>query len=267
VRETKKTSNLKLPEKELRSLVVDLEGAQSAIYDRFRKEFASIVVRNGIPQIDDADEILKRLLRLVQVASNPRLVDESYRGVPGKLPPLVDLVQDIVGRGEKAIIWTTFVENVDWLAKELSSNSPVRVHGKLAYEERNRSIKRFKTDPNCKILIATPPSAKEGLTLTVANNAIFFDRSFSLDDYLQAQDRIHRISQERSCVITSLIARNTVDEWVDLLLAAKQLAAQLGQGDITREEYSAKASYAFGEMIRDVLGLKQDRNRDDERSL
>jgi SNF2 family DNA or RNA helicase len=267
VRETKKSSNLKLPEKELRSLFVDLERAQSEIYDRFRKEFASIVIRNGIPRLDDAEDILKRLLRLVQVASNPRLVDESYRGTPGKLLPLIDLVREIVGRGEKAIIWTSFIGNVNWLAKELYWTSPVRVHGKLAYEERNSSLKFFKADPNCKILIATPPSAKEGLTLTVANNAIFFDRSFSLDDYLQAQDRIHRISQDRLCVITSLIARNTVDEWVDQLLAAKQLAAQLGQGDITRAEYSAKASYDFGEMVRDILGIAQDRNRDEERNL
>ena len=77
--------------------------------------------------------------------------------------------------------------------------------------------------------MATPAAAKEGLTLTVANHAVFYDRSFSLDDYLQAQDRIHRISQSRPCFITNLTARNTIDEWVDVLLAAKHLAAQLGQ--------------------------------------
>jgi SNF2 family DNA or RNA helicase len=257
VRETKITANINLPDKELRSLVVDLEWRQAEIYERFKKEFASIIVQNGVPQLDDADEVLKRLLRLVQVASNPRLIDESYRGVPGKLPPLMDLLEEIIGNDQKAIIWTNFVGNVDWLAKELYAYGPVRVHGKLAYEERNRSLKLFKTDPATKLLIATPAAAKEGLTLTVANNAIFFDRSFSLDDYLQAQDRIHRISQDKPCVVTSIIAKNTVDEWVDLLLAAKQLAAQLGQGDITREEYNKKASYAFGDMVRSVLGLEQ----------
>ena len=75
---------------------------------------------------------------------------------------------------------------------------------------------------------------KEGLTLTVANHAVFYDRSFSLDDYLQAQDRIHRISQEKPCHVKNLVAAGTVDCWVDALLAAKHLAAQLGQGDITR---------------------------------
>jgi SNF2 family DNA or RNA helicase len=107
----------------------------------------------------------------------------------------------------------------------------------------------------CSILVATPPAAKEGLTLTVANHAIFFDRSFSLDDYLQAQDRIHRISQQKACVVSNLIAADTVDEWVDVLLAAKHMAAKLGQGDITKQEYEEQVSYVFGDMIKEVLGL------------
>jgi len=51
------------------------------------------------------------------------------------------------------------------------------------------------------------------------------------------------------------VAKDTVDEWVDELLAAKHLAAKLGQGDITKDEYAAEATYAFGRMVRQVLGL------------
>lgn len=260
VRETKSTANIKLPLKELRNIPVQLESRQAEIYEQFRREFAAVVLRDGKPQLDDAEGILKRLMRLVQVASNPRLVDQGYHRIPGKLPPLTDLIDEIYDRGEKVIVWTSFTENVDWLTREFRHREAVRVHGKLSYEERNRSIARFKSDPACLVLVATPASAKEGLTLTVANNVIFFDRSFSLDDYLQAQDRIHRISQERPCLVISLIAARTVDEWVDVLLSAKKLAAQLGQGDISREQYEAEATYAFGEMVRDVLGLKGEIN-------
>jgi SNF2 family DNA or RNA helicase len=87
----------------------------------------------------------------------------------------------------------------------------------------------------------------------VANHAIFFDRSFSLDDYLQAQDRIHRISQRRECHIWNLIATGTVDDWVDMLLAAKHLAAQLAQGDINSTEYRRRANYDFGRVVREIL--------------
>lgn len=258
VRETKNTVDIKLPTKELRNVEVELEPRQQEIYDRFRNEMAAIIVRDNRPVLDDAEEVLKRLLRLVQVASNPALVDTSYHAQPGKFPILLSLVHSAVDAGEKIIVWTSFTNNVDWLARELADFGAVRVHGKRSMLERDSAIKRFKTEPDCRVLIATPAAAKEGLTLTVANHAVFYDRSFSLDDYLQAQDRIHRISQTRTCYISNLVASGTIDQWVDVLLAAKHLAAQLGQGDITLDQYSKQADYAYGAMIRDVLGL--DRN-------
>lgn len=256
VRETKRAADIHLPEKHLQNVPAELEARQAEIYEHFRHECAAIVVRNGVPKFDNAEDILKRLLRLVQVASNPKLVDDAYHNMPGKFPVLLSMVEEIMDRGEKAIIWTSFVANVNWLARELRPFNAVRVHGQLSYDDRAHSLKAFKSNPECAVLIATPASAKEGLTLTVANNAIFYDRSFSLDDYLQAQDRIHRISQDKECTVTNIVATGTVDEWVDTLLAAKHLAAQLGQGDISREEYAMHASYAFGQMIKEVLGLE-----------
>jgi len=258
VRETKQSSGIELPGKQIRNIAVELSGTQEDLYRRFRDELSAIVVKAGRPLRDDADEMLKRLLRLVQVASNPALVDDSYNGMPAKFPALQQLVEAAVDDGEKIIVWTSFTANVDWLGRELRQFGAVRVHGKLPILTRDASIERFKSDPDCKVLVATPPSAKEGLTLTVANHAVFYDRSFSLDDYLQAQDRIHRISQTRACYVTNLIATETVDMWVDVLLAAKHLAAQLGQGDITEEEYATKATYAYGAMLKDVLGLEDE---------
>ena len=116
-------------------------------------------------------------------------------------------MQEITDNNNKVIIWTSFVDNVEWLCWKLEKYQPCKIHGSIAIDDRNNSIKRFKIDPSCQIMIATPGAAKEGLTLTVANYAIFYDRSFSLDDYLQAQDRIHRISQTQKCTVINLIAK------------------------------------------------------------
>jgi SNF2 family DNA or RNA helicase len=129
-------------------------------------------------------------------------------------------------------------------------------------EERNKAIERFLSRDDCRVLIATPGAAKEGLTLTVANHVIFYDRSFSLDDYLQAQDRIHRISQKKTCHVYNLIMENSIDEWVDMLLHSKQLAAQLLQGDISLEFYKSQMSYEFGDILRGILGIDKRTERD-----
>jgi len=253
VRETKETAGIRLPSKEIRSCSVELEERQAELYGTLKNELRLVVVRNGLPTMDDAEDILKRLLRLVQVASNPALVDESYNGEPGKLPVLLNMVDEILAAEAKVIIWTTFTRNVDWLARILRPDGAVRVHGRMSIKDRNSAIARFKSDDSIRIMVATPGAAKEGLTLTVANMAIFYDRGFSLDDYIQAQDRIHRISQDKPCTITKLLARDTVDEWVDELLAAKQLAARLMQGDIDMADYRRKASYDFGQVLAHVL--------------
>ena len=75
---------------------------------------------------------------------------------------------------------------------------------------------------------------------------------------MQAQDRIHRISQEKECYIYNLIAENTIDIWVDELLGAKELAARFGQGDINRAQYTEKANFDYGLMIQNILNLNRE---------
>lgn len=251
VRETKNTAGIHLPEKTITAHEVKLPAWQMTTYAAFRDELAYEYEVDGVPEVDDVESVLKRLLRLVQCASNPALIDGRFDQEPGKYDVLLDMCHEFTS-DSKVIIWTGFVENVDWLASKLAEFRPVRIHGGLPVTERDNSVDAFTNASNL-VLIATPGAAKEGLTLTAANHAIFFDRSFSLDDYLQAQDRIHRISQTRDCFIHNLIARDTIDEWVDVLLTAKYRAAQLAQGDIDTAAFRDSFRTDVAEVLQGVL--------------
>ncbi|MDE0522230.1 MAG: DEAD/DEAH box helicase [Boseongicola sp.] len=251
VRETKDTAGIHLPEKTVMTCRVDLPDWQMTKYSAYRDELAYEFRVDGSLQIDDADSILKRMLRLVQCASNPGLIDGCFDRDPGKFPLLLDMCHEFTC-DSKMIIWTGFVENVNWLAAKLSEFDPVCIHGNLPIHQRDDAVTRFTKSSN-PILIATPGAAKEGLTLTVANHAVFFDRSFSLDDYLQAQDRIHRISQTRKCYIHNLMANDTIDDWVDILLTAKYHAAQLAQGDIKVDAFREAFHTDVAETLQAVL--------------
>ena len=253
VRETKASAEISLPDKIVHSVVTEWEPRQHELYRQVRESLRAIIFRDGQLMSDESDVVLKRLLRLVQVTSNPNLIDASYQVDPGKLEVLLELVSSIVRAGEKCIIWTSFVDNVKWLGKVFRRHNPQLVHGMLGTREQTEAVRTFLDEPSAKVFIATPGSAKEGLTLTVANHVIFYDRLFSLDDYLQAQDRIHRISQERVCHVYNLIMRDSIDEWVEALLRSKRVAAQLAQGDIDREAYQKEMSYEFGDILRAIL--------------
>ena len=253
IRETKKSAGIKLPNKEFLVMLSNWEPRQKEMYERVRAEMRLSVIKNGRQIEDVSEELLKRLLRLVQIASNPGIIDESYEASPGKATITDDLVNNIISGGEKLIIWSAFTANVDWLANRYREYNAVRVHGKMAYSDRNRSIDSFLENEETKILVATPAAAKEGLTLTVANHVIFYDRSFSLDDYLQSQDRIHRISQEKTCYVYNIIQAGSIDEWVDSLIRLKSSAAGLAQGDLSREEYIELAKYDTENVLKNIL--------------
>lgn len=261
VRETKATAGLELPDKTILTHQTVLAPRQAAIYATYRDEMAYELQSNGRHTIDEAEDILKRLLRLVQCASNPVLIDNAYDELPGKYPKLLGLLEEIEPGTNKVIVWTGFIENIAWLSGRLDQYAPQKVHGRMSVAERNESIRRFKTDDDCRILLATPGAAKEGLTLTVAHHAVFYDRSFSLDDYLQAQDRIHRISQTEECFVHNLIAEDTIDEWVDTLLRAKYQAAQLAQGDISQKTFDATFRCDLSEALKQILSPSQPQPR------
>ena len=124
--------------------------------------------------------------------------------------------------------------------------------GEMSIDERDKVVEKFLCDSENKVLIANPSAAKEGLTLTSANNAVYLDRSFKMDDYLQSQDRIHRISQEKKCNIIKLIAEGTIDEYTDEILEKKHVIAQYALGDI--ENIDLDREFLSKEDLLRILG-------------
>jgi len=229
-----KTDAVDLPQKETRRLTVELEGRQREMYDTMKNELALWVSSlSGEQVLKQADAILARLVRLAQLASNPGLVDPGYDGDPGKFVALDGLVENYLVRSadQKLIIWSSFVGNVTALSERYRPFRPVTIHGQMAGEQRDEAVRLFRGDRDVRIMVANPAAAREGLTLTEANVAIYVDRTFNLVDYLQSQDRIHRISQNHECEIVLLMARATVDAYIDFTLEQKHGLARYAQDD------------------------------------
>lgn len=226
---------LDLPAKRYTRIPIELSGAQRVMYDCMRNEM-ELWVRSldGEEILKRGDAILARIVHLAQLASNPGLVDPAYRETPGKFEAIDDLLGSYFARSEdqKIILWTSFVGNIETLRKRYDKWSPVVIHGDVSNEARDRAVRAFKSDSATRLLIANPAAAREGLTLTEANVAIYLDRTFNLVDYLQSQDRIHRISQSEVCEIVILVASETVDEFIDFSLEQKHRLARYVQSDI-----------------------------------
>ena len=236
-----KSTSVDLPPKTYINIPVYLRDEQARMYEELRSSL-ELCIRDlsGAEILAIADNILTRLIRLAQLASNPALLDAAYLETPAKFVALDQLLDHYLAEpSEKVIVWTSFVGNIAALATRLARFNPVVIHGEINNEERTRAVRAFKTDPQVRILLANPAAAREGLTLTEARTAVYLDRTFNLVDFLQSQDRIHRLSQTKPCEIVLLIADHTIDEFIDFAIEQKHRLARFSQGDtddITAED-------------------------------
>ncbi len=252
IRETKKTAGIELPGKRFIETPVIMDGRQEILYQDMQVELSAEILKDGKLVEENVEVILKRLLRLNQVSSNPGIIDESYSLIPPKLKETIKIIDKAQKENSKVIVWTNFIKNVDFITQNIGSNA-VGIHGEKSLEERNNLINNFQKKENINVLVATPGVAKEGLTLTEANYAVFFDRDFSLDSYLQAQDRIHRMTQNKTCYIYKLLTTNSIDYWIDALVEAKKIVARYSQGDIDEQEFDENIRYDFVEILKEIL--------------
>ena len=142
---------------------------------------------------------------------------------PWKFEFLKAAIEENVRAGRKTLVWSNFVRNLETLYRhELTDYSPALVHGGV--HDRADQLRRFRSDPDCHVLLANPAALGEGVSLHHAcHDAIYLERTFNAGHYLQSVDRIHRLGldPETETRVTILGSPETIDEVVESRLREK----------------------------------------------
>ena len=197
------------------------------------------------------------------ISSDKQLTDliEEYllHEVPWKFKYAALRAEEISKAGGKVLIWSNFIGNLASLKGVLKKFQPAVIYGNVSLEDRAIELNRFRTDPNCTVLISNPQTLGEGVSLhQVCHNEIFVDRSYNAGLYLQAVDRIHRLglAPDQKTSIEILVSKGTIDERVSARLATKVNALS----NFLQDEHLVRASIPQGEELspEDVLGLNDE---------
>jgi SNF2 family DNA or RNA helicase len=96
------------------------------------------------------------------------------------------------------------------------------ITGAQSEDERQQAIDDFQSG-KIKWILFTAQAGGVGVTLTAARRLIMLQRPWSLVDYKQALDRVHRIGSEihDSIIITDYVTEGTVEERVIQVLDTK----------------------------------------------
>lgn len=226
-----KTEVLDLPEKIRKIEYVDMTSKQNQIY----KEVYNGVM-SDLQKIKFSNNPLSMMIRLRQATGWTGIISNTVQE-SAKMERMIELVQDIVASGQKAIIFSNW-ESITEVAKEkLKSYNPAYITGATKADERMKEVDRFQNDDKCRVIIGTIGAMGTGLTLTAAQNVIFLDSPWNMALKAQAEDRAHRIGTKGTVNIITLVCKNTIDERIEELVEKKgQIADALVDGKISVDD-------------------------------
>ena len=225
---------LDLPDKVYTQRTVSLTPDQTRIYSEL-KEFALADLDNG--EFMTAPNVMTQLLRMQQVLSGHTKTDygELVEIKDNRLDELMSCLEEMKG---KAIIWSRFRYDIirikNALNKKYGNGKAVDYFGDTSDDDRVEAVDRFQNG-DALFFVGNPQTGGYGLTLTAAQNVIYFSNSFDLAVRMQSEDRAHRIGQRNTVTYVDLIAEGTIDEKIVKSLRAKLNIASQVMGEEFKE--------------------------------
>jgi SNF2 family DNA or RNA helicase len=216
-------------------------------------EAATGIKRKGV--------ILAALTKLKQVCNHPAqfLGDQSpLPGRSGKLARLTEMVEELLSEGDRALIFSQFVDMGERLQRHLSSTFGEEVlflNGSVPADKRDKMVERFQSagKESPRLFILSLKAGGTGLNLTAANHVFHFDRWWNPAVENQATDRAFRIGQARNVQIHKFVCVGTLEEKIDEMIERKKAVADhvVGAGEAWLTELST-------DEIKQLFALRQE---------
>ncbi|KAK4042708.1 switch 2 [Parachaetomium inaequale] len=170
----------------------------------------------------------------------------------GKWKILSKLLRFWHENGDKVLVFSHSVRLLRIL-QHLFHNTSYNVSfldGSLSYEDRQKVVDDFNTDPAQFVFLISTKAGGMGLNITSANKVVIFDPHWNPSYDLQAQDRAYRIGQVRDVDVFRLVSAGTIEEIVYARQIYKQQQANIGYNASNERRY--------------FKGVQQDSNRKGE---
>jgi SNF2 family DNA or RNA helicase len=232
-----------LPDKIPMERYCELTAEQVRLY----KQFAA-AEREKIKNLPDTKiridtSILTAILRLKQICCHPSLFTKDQKGIygrSGKLEAFLEILDELVENGEKALIFSQFTEMLGILRQVLNDkklphfyldgSTPVKLRAQMKDDFQRGAVPFF---------LISLRAGGLGMTLTEANCVVHYDRWWNPAVEDQATDRVHRIGQEKPVKVFRIHTTGTIEERIgELLVKKKDLFDTVIEVDDLRKDIS-----------------------------
>lgn len=230
IRFTKKEC-LDLPDLLYTTREAPLTAQQAKYYDAIKKQMMTVAAGEEITATNAA-AMLNKLLQISQGAAYTDTREVVQFDVSNRLNELVDVIEQT---DHKVLVFIPFRHSMEMLYDELTKRGYAVecIHGGVPSHQRAEIIKRFQTEDEPRLLLLIPQATAHGITLTRADQVVWWGPVASTEIYLQANSRAHRAGQTNKVTVTHLqgspverrmytMLQNKVDAHLDLVELYKQ---------------------------------------------
>jgi SNF2 family DNA or RNA helicase len=183
--------------------------------------------------------VLAAMSHLKQICNHPAQFsgdNSALDGRSGKLERLVEMIEEVLRSGEKALIFSQFAEMGKLIKQQLQDKFGEEVlflHGGVSRKQRDEMVTRFQSDDGPSLFVLSLKAGGTGLNLTAANHVFHFDRWWNPAVENQASDRAFRIGQKKNVQVHKFITGGTLEDAIDELVEDKQETADfiVGSGE------------------------------------
>ncbi|XP_044714847.1 type III restriction enzyme, res subunit domain-containing protein [Hirsutella rhossiliensis] len=187
------------------------------------------ILMDKVPQSELHQPDLKHLIQELKNASDfelhlwcrdyPRLLKQfdippSAELDSGKVKKLLQLIGQYQKNGDRVLVFSKFSRLIELLREVLARQDIEHrvLMGNTNVSERQTLIDEFNGNPEIPVFLLTTGAGGTGINLTAANKVIIFDQSDNPQDDIQAENRAHRLGQQREVEVVRLISSHTVEE-------------------------------------------------------
>jgi SWI/SNF-related matrix-associated actin-dependent regulator 1 of chromatin subfamily A len=219
-----KTDVLDMPDKVITPMYHLLDKKEWAQYENLWEEYllkrTTEGKRNGNLQKDLVELILLRQF-IAAVA----------------IPHTIEMVENAIDMGRKVIIFTSFTEELEILAKHFGKLA-VTHNGPMSTTQKQKSVDAFQKNSKVKVFIGNIKSAGVAITLTEATVVVFNSFSWVPGDNEQAEDRAFRIGQKNDVNVYYQLFDDTISIRMWNMLNNKKdvISTIIGDKKMTDEE-------------------------------
>ena len=193
-----------LPDKTYQRIILEMTEQEQRIYNEIEAGVANEFVENpnGNP--------LTIMIRLRQ-----------YLALL-KVQHVIELIENVFQTGEKVVVVDYFKDSLYELKKKLGDVTALHT-GDQDVEERADIVKDFQDlNSSLKGFLGSIQTCNYGLTLTAASKLFIMTLPYSVGEYDQVSDRLHRIGQKAAVNIYVLIFPDTIDDYVFSAIEGKR---------------------------------------------